>query len=77
MKIYVHLDEDSGPFPPFTLKIDDASSMSVENVVERFCAAYKVKVFHCTLRQLQNRLTLSQHGQIRLPSAASLKLKTG
>jgi hypothetical protein len=46
MKIYVHLDEDSTPLPPHTLKIDDASSLTVANVVEQFCAAYVAKVTH-------------------------------
>lgn len=44
MKIYVHLDEDSAPLPPYTLKIDDASSLSVSHVIEQFCAAYAAKV---------------------------------
>jgi hypothetical protein len=44
MKIYVHLDEDSTPLPPHTLKIDDASSLSVANVIEQFCGAYSAKV---------------------------------
>jgi hypothetical protein len=44
MKIYVHLDEDSTPLPPHTLKIDDASSLSVSNIIEQFCTAYTAKV---------------------------------
>jgi len=44
MKIYVHLDEDSSPLPPHTLKIDDASPLTVSNIIEQFCAAYAAKV---------------------------------
>jgi hypothetical protein len=44
MKIYVHLDEDSTPLPPHTLKIDDASSLTVANVIEQFSSAYVAKV---------------------------------
>ena len=45
MKIYVHLDEDSTPLPPHTLKIDDASPLSVAAVIEQFLSAYASKVF--------------------------------
>ena len=44
MKIYVHLDEDSATIPPHTLKIDDASSLTIANLIHQFSTAYVSKV---------------------------------
>ena len=44
MKIYVHLDEDSATIPPHTLKIDDASSLTIANLIDQFSTAYVSKV---------------------------------
>jgi hypothetical protein len=58
MKIYVHLDEDSTPLPPHTLKIDDASPLSVAAVIEQFSSAYASKVLQILFRDKQSSLTL-------------------